>query len=101
MWGKKVFCTAKETRNKTKRQPTEWENILSNESNENILLMKDLLQGKGHIQIESRDGKRYFMQSEMTRKWGQQYSYQTQWTLKERTVNNEKRINTKRRHYTH
>ena len=60
MWGKKVFCTAKETRNKTKRQTTEWENTLANESNENILLIKDVLQGNGHIQIESRDGRKIF-----------------------------------------
>ena len=26
----KTFCTAKETINKTKRQPTEWENIFAN-----------------------------------------------------------------------
>ena len=28
----KSFCKAKETFNKTKRQPTEWENIFSNSS---------------------------------------------------------------------
>ena len=84
MQGKKIFCTAKETINKTKRQPTKQDNILANESNENILLIKELLQGKGHIQIENGDGKRYFMQSKMTRKWGQQYSYQAKWTLKQR-----------------
>ena len=28
----KSFCTAKETLNKTKRQPTEWENIFASES---------------------------------------------------------------------
>ena len=27
----KIFCTAKETINKTKRQPTEWENIFAND----------------------------------------------------------------------
>ena len=27
----KSFCTAKETTNKTKRQPTEWEKIFANE----------------------------------------------------------------------
>ena len=29
---KKVFCTARETINKTKRQPTEWENIFANKA---------------------------------------------------------------------
>ena len=28
----KSFCTAKETTNKTKRQPTEWEKIFANDS---------------------------------------------------------------------
>ena len=28
----KSFCTAKETRSKVKRQPSEWENILANET---------------------------------------------------------------------
>ena len=27
----KIFCTAKETINKTKRQPTEWEKIFGND----------------------------------------------------------------------
>ena len=34
------FCTAKETVNKTKRQPSEWENIFANESTEKGLISK-------------------------------------------------------------
>ena len=88
MQGKKIFCTAKETINKTKRQPTKQDNILANESNENILLIKELLQGKGHIQIENGDGKIFI-------------SVKMDFKTKIRTVNNEKKINRKRRLYTH
>ena len=36
----KTFCTAKETRNKTKRQPSEWEKILANEAMDKGLTSK-------------------------------------------------------------
>ena len=36
----KSFCTAKETINKTKRQPTEWEKIFANEENNKELISK-------------------------------------------------------------
>ena len=36
----KSFCTAKETINKTKRQPTEWEKIFANEATDNRLISK-------------------------------------------------------------
>ena len=36
----KSFCTAKETPNKTKRQPTEWEKIFANESTDKGLISK-------------------------------------------------------------
>ena len=36
----KSFCTAKETLNKTKRQPTEWEKISANESTDKGLISK-------------------------------------------------------------
>ena len=36
----KIFCTAKETINKTKRQPTEWENIFANEETDKGLISK-------------------------------------------------------------
>ena len=34
------FCTAKETANKTKRQPSEWEKIFANESTDEGLIFK-------------------------------------------------------------
>ena len=34
------FCTAKETLNKTKRQPTEWENIFAHESTDKGFISK-------------------------------------------------------------
>ena len=34
------FCTAKETINKTKRQPSEWEKIFANESSDRGLISK-------------------------------------------------------------
>ena len=36
----KSFCTAKETTNKMKRQPSEWENIFANESMDKGLISK-------------------------------------------------------------
>ena len=36
----KSFCTAKETINKTKRQPSEWEKILANEATDKGLISK-------------------------------------------------------------
>ena len=36
----KTFCTAKETINKTKRQPSEWEKILANDSTDKGLISK-------------------------------------------------------------
>ena len=34
------FCTAKETINKMKRQPTEWENIFTNDTSDKGLIFK-------------------------------------------------------------
>ena len=36
----KSFCTAKETINKTKRQPTEWEKIFANDATDKGLISK-------------------------------------------------------------
>ena len=36
----KSFCTAKETISKVKRQPSEWENIIANETTDKGLISK-------------------------------------------------------------
>ena len=36
----KSFCTAKETINKMKRQPSEWEKIFANEATDKVLISK-------------------------------------------------------------
>ena len=36
----KTFCTAKETINKTKRQPSEWERIFANEATDKGLISR-------------------------------------------------------------
>ena len=36
----KIFCTAKETINKTKRQPSEWEKIFADEATDKGLISK-------------------------------------------------------------
>ena len=38
----KSFCTAKETVNKTKRQPTEWEKIFANDISDKGLVSKNI-----------------------------------------------------------
>ena len=56
----KSFCTAKETINKTKRKPTEWEKIFANEATDKGLISKTykqlmLLNIKKQT-IQSKDG---------------------------------------------
>ena len=47
----KSFCTTKETRNKVKRQPSEWEKIIANEATDKGLISKIY---KQLLQINSR-----------------------------------------------
>ena len=39
---RKIFCTAKETIKKTKRQPSEWEKIFANESTDKELNLQNI-----------------------------------------------------------
>ena len=50
----KSFCTAKETINKTKRQPTEWEKIFANEEIDKGLISKVY---KQLMQLSNRKNK--------------------------------------------
>ena len=64
----KSFCTAKETINKVKRQPSEWEKIIANETTDKGLISKiyqQLIQGNTRktnspIQRWEKDLNRYF-----------------------------------------
>ena len=47
----KSFCTAKETKSKVKRQPSEWERIIANETTDKGLISKIY---KQHMQLNSR-----------------------------------------------
>ena len=47
----KSFCTAKETINKRKRQPSEWEKIIANETTDKRLICKIY---KQFIQLNTR-----------------------------------------------
>ena len=47
----KSFCTAKETINKTKRQPSEWEKIFANEATDKGLISKIYMQ---HMQLNNK-----------------------------------------------
>ena len=47
----KIFCIAKETISKVKRQPSEWEKIIANETIDKRLISKIY---KQHLQLNSR-----------------------------------------------
>ena len=65
---RKSFCTAKETINKTKRQPSEWEKIFANESMDKGLISKiykqfmqlSIKKTNNLIQKWAEDVNRYF-----------------------------------------
>ena len=48
----KSFCTAKETINKMKRQPSAWEKIFANEATDNRLISKIY---KQHMQLNIKN----------------------------------------------
>ena len=48
----KSFCTAKETISKVKRQPSEWEKIIANETTDKLLISKIY---KQLIQLNTRE----------------------------------------------
>ena len=54
----KSFCTAKETINKMKRQPSEWENIFANETTGKGLISKIYKQLMQHKQPNQKMGRR-------------------------------------------
>ena len=60
----KSFCTAKETVNKTKRQPREWEKIFANDVSDKGLvskIYKELIKLNTQKTIQSRNGQRTFL----------------------------------------
>ena len=53
----KIFCTMKKTISKVKRQPSEWEKIIANETTDKELISKIY---KQHLQLNSRKIKNIY-----------------------------------------
>ena len=69
----KSFCTTKETINKVKRQPLEWEKIIANETTDKELISKIY---KQHMQLNTRkmnnpvkSGQKIYISSRKTYRW--------------------------------
>ena len=69
----KSFCTAKETTNKVKRQPSEWEKIIARETTDNELIFKmykelrqlNIKKANNPVKKWERDLKRHFSKEDI------------------------------------